>query len=165
MYSSTGGTQIKYVLTVSLLLSGLLGAIAAASAGGSHTYIEVGGIPSSQKSGESSSSSELYRRIEKSLPGGGGSVVGDPVKRLDGSATGRGSSVVPDTGKRHGDSLSGGGSSTFPWSNKGTFPHEPTTIGQPSNQFCSSSSTDVTIGPDTQSTGHCLNTVGGTLRQ
>jgi hypothetical protein len=181
MYSSTGGTQINYLVIVLLLLSGVLGAVAAASAGGRDTYIEVGGIPKSPKGGEGSSGSELYRRIENSLTGGGGSALGDPVKRLDGSATGRGSSFIPDTSKYRGDSPSGvggqhtpdssglvekpqigSGGSTIPLSNYGTFPQDSTTIGQPSNQFCSGA--DVTIGPDTQSRTHCSNTVGGTVR-
>lgn len=160
---SKGGTQINSVLIAVMLVFALLVTLAPASAGGrGDTYIEVGGIPKAQKGGES----DLYRRIENSLPSHGSSAYG--------AAAGRGGSIVPDTIKRSGESLSGGGGhplpysgglvekpqtagggTTLPWSNTGTFP--------PSNQLCSS--TDVTIGPDTQSRVHCSNTVGGTLRQ
>ena len=57
----------------------------------------------------------------------------------------------------------GGGGTTLPFSNSGTFPAGSTNLGQPFSQFCSSS--DVTIGENTQSRLHCSNTVGGSLRQ
>jgi hypothetical protein len=157
MYSSTGGTQINYLVIVSLLLSGVLGAVATASAGGRDTYIEVGGLPKSQK--DASPSSDLGRRIDKPQTGFGSPQVPDTSRRLDNSLSGGGNLPIPDSGGL----VEGGGGTTIPWSNSGVFPTDLGKAGQPPNPFCSS--TDVTIGPDSQSRSHCSNTVGGTLRQ
>jgi hypothetical protein len=161
MYSSTGGTQINYLVIVSLLLSGVLGAVAAASAGGRDTYIEVGGLPKSQK--EASTGSDSGRRIDKPQTGFGSPQVPDTSRRLDNSLSGGGNLPIPDSGGLVEKPQTGGGGTTIPWSNSGVFPTDLGKAGQPANQFCSSR--DVTIGPDSQSRLHCSNTVGGTLRQ
>ena len=162
---STGGTQISYVLMVSVLFFSILGAVAAAAAG--QTYIEVGGIPSSQQN--ASSGSDLNRRIDKHQIGTGNLSVPDTIRR-DNSLSGGGlpvgaggHSVVPGQKTLVDKPQTGLGGTTLPFSNSGIFPAGPTTTGQPAHQFCSS--TDVTIGENTQSRLHCSNTVGSTLKQ
>lgn len=154
------GTQINYVLIVSVLLYGLLGTAATAAAGGSLTYIEIGGIPSSQHNATAGSSSN--RRIDKPQTGSGNLSVPDTAGR-DNPLAGGGHSLVPDKKSLVDTPKTGGGGTTLPFSNDGIFPAGSTRSGQPVNQFCSSR--DVTVGKDTQSTLHCSNTVGGTLRQ
>jgi hypothetical protein len=162
IFLSPGGTQINFALLVSVLLSVLPGAVATAAAGGSLTYVEIGGIPSSQQNATAGSDSN--RRIDKPQTGLGNLSIPDTTRR-DNSLGGGGlpvgaggHSLVPA------DKLqTGGGGTTLPFSNSGIFPTGSTTSGQPANQFCSSS--DVTIGESHQSRLHCSNTVGGTLKQ
>jgi hypothetical protein len=164
VFLSTGGTQITYVLIVSVLLSGLFGAVATAAAAGSHTYIEVGGIPSSQQN-----ATESNRRIDKPQTGLGSLSIPDTTRRdnpLGGAGQhggAGGQSLVPSQKTAIDKPQTGGGGTTLPFSNSGIFPSGPATSGQPANQFCSSR--EVTIGENTQSRLHCSNTVGGTLRQ
>jgi len=144
-----------------LLLSGVLGAVGIASAGGSHTYIEVGGLPKSQNEG--SASSDSGRRIDKPQTGSGSPQVPDTSRRLDNSLSGGGNPAIPDSRGFVEKPQTGGGGTTFPWSNSGAFPIDVGNVGAPAGQFCSTR--EVTIGPDTQSRTHCSNTVGGTLKQ
>ena len=164
VFLSIGGTQINYVLAVSVLFPVLFGVVATAAAGG--TFIEIGGITQSAPAG-----SDLNRRIDKPQTGLGNLSVPDTTKR-DSSLGGGGlpvstggHSLVPDqkTAIDKQQQQTGGGGTTLPFSNSGTFPTGPTTTGQPPNQFCSSA--DVTIGERHQSNLHCPNTVGGTVKQ
>jgi len=144
-----------------LLLSGVLGAVGIASAGGSHTYIEVGGLPKSQNEG--SASSDSGRRIDKPQTGSGSPQVPDTSRRLENSLSGGGNLAIPDSGGLVEKPQTGGRGTTIPWGNTGAFPIDRGNVGQPAGQFCST--TDVTIGPDTQSRTHCANTAGGTVKQ
>jgi hypothetical protein len=163
VFLSTGGTQISYVLIVSGLLSVLFGAVATAAAGG--TFIQIGGITSSQQNAPAGSDSN--RRIDKPQTGLGNLSIPDTTKPTGGGghpvgAAGH-SSLVPDQKTLIDKSQTGGGGTTLPFSNSGIFPTGSTTSGPPANQFCSNS--DVTIGESHQLRLHCSNTVGGTIRQ
>jgi hypothetical protein len=166
VFLSTGGTQINYLLIVSVLLSGLLGTVATAAAGGNLTFIQIGGITSSPQN--ASPGSDSNRRIDKVQTGLGNLSIPDTTRRDNllsggGQSVGAGGhSLVPNE-KTSVDKQQIGGGTTLPFSNSGIFPAGPTTIGQPAHQFCSS--TDVTIGENTQSRLHCSNTVGSTLKQ
>lgn len=131
-----------------MLLSALLGAVSVATAGGD-LNVNIGGINRSPQQTNGPGSDQLHR--------------------IDKPQTGLGSISVPDTSRRSENPVGTGslfpdpkslvGSTTAPSSNSGTFPVGSTTFGQPtSNLFCSSS--DVTIGENTQSKLHCSNTVG-----
>ena len=139
----------------------------AGAAGGNSIYIEVGGIPNSQQN--ASPSSDQGRRIDKPQTGLGNLSVPDTTRRDNSLAGGGlpvstgGHSLVPDQKTAIDKPQTGGGGTTLPFSNSGTFPAGSTNLGQPFSQFCSSS--DVTIGENTQSRLHCSNTVGGSLRQ
>ena len=157
VFLSTGGTQISYVLIVSGLLSVLLGAVATA-AGGALTFIQIGGITSSQQNAPAGSDSN--HRIDKPQTGLGNLSIPDTTK-----PTGGGGPPVGAAGHSSlvDKSQTGGGGTTLPLSNSGIFHTGSTTSGPPANQFCSSS--DVTIGESHQLRLHCPNTVGGTIRQ
>ncbi len=162
VFLSIGGTQINYVLAVSVLFPVLFGVVATAAAGG--TFIEIGGITQSAPAG-----SDSNRRIDKPQTGLGNLSVPDTTRR-DNSVGGGGfpvstggHSLVPDQKTAIDKLQTGGGGTTLPFSNSGAFPTGPTTTGQPPSQFCSS--TDVTIGESHQSKLHCPNTVGGTVKQ
>jgi hypothetical protein len=151
---------------MSILLAGLIGAVApAGAAGGNSIYIEVGGIPSSQQN--ASPGSDQGRRIDKPQTGLGNlsvpSTSPNTGRHFDNPVSGGGNSLVPNPNTLFDKPQTGGGGTTLPFSNSGTFPAGSTNLGQPFNQFCSSS--DVTIGENTQSRLHCSNTVGGSLRQ
>ena len=163
VFVSTGGTQISYVLIVSGLLSVLFGAVATAAAGG--TFIQIGGITSSQQNAPAGSDSN--RRIDKPQTGLGNLSIPDTTKPTGGGghpvgAAGH-SSLVPDQKTLIDKSQTGGVGTTLPFSNSGIFPIGSTTSAPPANQFCSNS--DVTIGESHQLKLHCSNTVGGTIRQ
>ena len=162
VFLSIGGTQINYVLAVSVLFPVLFGVVATAAAGG--TFIEIGGITQSAPAG-----SDSNRRIDKPQTGLGNLSVPDTTRR-DNSLGGGGlpvstggHSLVPDQKTAIDKLQTGGGGTTLPFSNSGAFPTGPTTTGQPPNQFCSSA--DVTIGERHQLKLHCSNTVGGTVKQ
>jgi hypothetical protein len=160
---STGGTQISYVLIVSGLVSVLFGAVATAAAGGSLTFIQIGGITSSQ---QNASAPDLNRRIDKPQTGLGNLSIPDTTNSTGGGGHpvgAGGHSLVPDQKTLIDKSQTGGGGTTLPFSNSGIFPTGPTTSGPSANQFCSNS--DVTIGESHQLRLHCSNTVGGTIRQ
>jgi len=100
VFLSIGGTQINYVVAVSVLFPVLFGVVATAAAGG--TFIQIGGITQSAPAG-----SDLNRRIDK-------------------PQTGLGNLSVPDTTRRD-NSLGGGG---LPVSTGGhsLFPNQKTAI-------------------------------------
>ena len=162
VFLSIGGTQINYVVAVSVLFPVLFGVVATAAAGG--TFIQIGGITQSAPAG-----SDSNRRIDKPQTGLGNLSVPDTTRR-DNSLGGGGlpvstggHSLVPDQKTAIDKPQTGGGGTTLPFSNSGAFPTGPTTTGQPPNQFCSNA--DVTIGESHQSKLHCSNTVGGTVKQ
>jgi len=157
---SIGGTQINYVVAVSVLFPVLFGVVATAAAGG--TFIQIGGITQSAPAG-----SDFNRRIDNPQTGLANLSVPDTTRR-DNSLGGGGlpvstHSLVPDQKTAIDKPQTGGGGTTLPFSNSGAFPTGPTTTGQPPNQFCSNA--DVTIGESHQSKLHCSNTVGGTVKQ
>jgi len=154
VFLSIGGTQINYVLAVSVLFPVLFGVVATAAAGG--TFIEIGGITQSAPGG-----SDQNRRIDKPQTGLGNLSVPGTTRRDNSPGGGGlpvstgGHSLVPDQKTAIDKPQTGGGGTTLPFSNSGTF--------QPPNQFCSNA--DVTIGESHQSKLHCSNTVGGTVKQ
>ena len=154
VFLSIGGTQINYVLAVSVLFPVLFGVVATAAAGG--TFIEIGGITQSAQAG-----SDSNRRIDKPQTGLGNLSIPGTTRRdnsLGGGglpASTGGHSLVPDQKTAIDKQQTGGGGTALPFSNSGTF--------QPPNQFCSNA--DVTIGESHQSKLHCSNTVGGTVKQ
>jgi hypothetical protein len=125
VFLSIGGTQINYVLAVSVLFPVLFGAVATAAAGG--TFIEIGGITQGAPAG-----SDLNRRIDKSQTGLGNLSVPDTTRR-DNSLGGGGlpvstggHSLVPDQKTAIDKLQTGGGGTTLPFSTNGTFPTGPT---------------------------------------
>jgi len=135
-----------------LLLAGLLAAASSAIAGDFN--VNVGGINVSPQSNRPAS--DQNHRIDKPQIGVGSISVPDTSRRSD-NPLGGGSGLP--------DSKNLGGSPVIPSTNTGiggTFQTGPTTLGQPTGQFCSTN--EVTIGENTQGSVHCSNTVG-TFRQ
>ena len=143
---------------MSILLSSLLVAAVAASAGGGPANPGGSGVQKPATGGDGSTNADPSRLLDKSRTGSGTPTIPDPNRFFDRPLTGSGGSAISDPTRQLDRALTGTGSSTFPPSS-GTFQTE-----QPRPAASSCSSTAVRIGEEFHSRVHCANSVGGTLK-